>query len=100
MVSYGVLSAEIIDFPPFARTRLRIMHLRVRIYTHKFATKIRKKNELCKYFGKKKCRKNNKQRRVVIDTPLSCVPRAGVEPARIAPLVFETSASTDSAIWA
>ena len=28
------------------------------------------------------------------------VPRAGVEPARIAPLVFETSASTDSAIWA
>ena len=29
-----------------------------------------------------------------------CVPRAGVEPARVAPLVFETSASTDSAIWA
>ena len=28
------------------------------------------------------------------------VPRAGIEPARIAPLVFETSASTDSAIWA
>ena len=27
-------------------------------------------------------------------------PRAGIEPARIAPLVFETSASTDSAIWA
>ena len=26
--------------------------------------------------------------------------RAGVEPARVAPLVFETSASTDSAIWA
>ena len=31
--------------------------------------------------------------------PLS-VPKAGIEPARIAPLVFETSASTDSAIWA
>ena len=30
----------------------------------------------------------------------STVPRAGVEPARVAPLVFETSASTDSAIWA
>ena len=30
----------------------------------------------------------------------SQVPRAGVEPARVAPLVFETSASTDSAIWA
>ena len=28
------------------------------------------------------------------------VPGAGVEPARIAPLVFETSASTDSAIRA
>ena len=31
---------------------------------------------------------------------LLLVPRAGIEPARIAPLVFETSASTDSAIWA
>ena len=30
---------------------------------------------------------------------LSLVPRAGVEPARVAPLVFETSASTDSAIY-
>ena len=27
------------------------------------------------------------------------VPRAGLEPARIASLVFETSASTDSATW-
>ena len=33
------------------------------------------------------------------DAPLS-VPRAGVEPARVAPSVFETDASTDSAIWA
>ena len=31
---------------------------------------------------------------------LNSVPGAGVEPARIAPLVFETSASTDSAIRA
>ena len=31
---------------------------------------------------------------------LSFVPRPGVEPGRVAPLVFETSASTDSAIWA
>ena len=31
---------------------------------------------------------------------LSLVPRPGVEPGRVAPLVFETSASTDSAIWA
>ena len=28
------------------------------------------------------------------------VPRAGVEPARLAALVFETNASTDSATWA
>ena len=36
--------------------------------------------------------------------PLHHIPgfvlRAGVEPARVAPLVFETSASTDSAIGA
>ena len=31
---------------------------------------------------------------------LFVVPGAGVEPARVAPLVFETSASTDSAIRA
>ena len=37
---------------------------------------------------------------VSFDTHSACVPRAGVEPARVAPLVFETSASTDSAIWA
>ena len=28
------------------------------------------------------------------------VPRAGIEPAHLAVLVFETNASTDSAIWA
>ena len=28
------------------------------------------------------------------------VPRPGIEPGWVAPLVFETSASTDSAIWA
>ena len=37
---------------------------------------------------------------VSFDTHPARVPRAGVEPARVAPLVFETSASTDSAIWA
>ena len=31
---------------------------------------------------------------------MKLVPRAGVEPARVGPLVFATSASTDSAIWA
>ena len=30
----------------------------------------------------------------------SVVPRPGIEPGWVAPLVFETSASTDSAIWA
>ena len=29
-----------------------------------------------------------------------CVPRPGLEPGWVAPLVFETSASTYSAIWA
>ena len=31
---------------------------------------------------------------------LCLVPRPGIEPGWIAPLVFETRASTDSAIWA
>ncbi len=31
---------------------------------------------------------------------LLSVPRAGIEPARIASLVFETNASTNSATWA
>ena len=31
---------------------------------------------------------------------LFSVPRPGIEPGWVAPLVFETSASTDSAIWA
>ena len=42
--------------------------------------------------------KNDKKK--ALNESLLLVPRAGVEPARIAPLVFETSASTDSAIWA
>ncbi len=38
---------------------------------------------------------------VVIEHLVFClVPRPGIEPGWIAPLVFETSASTDSAIWA
>ena len=55
-----------------------------------------------RFFGnKKRCRK----RFTCSTSPLKpvlglIVPRAGVEPARVAPLVFETSASTDSAIWA
>ncbi len=36
----------------------------------------------------------------VVDLQRFAVPRAGVEPAQVALLVFETSASTDSAIWA
>ncbi len=44
-------------------------------------------------------KKEDKKETLVVRISNS-VPRAGVEPARIAPLVFETSASTDSAIWA
>ena len=42
----------------------------------------------------------NKRLSCIVQESLFRVPRAGVEPARIAPLVFETSASTDSATWA
>ena len=41
---------------------------------------------------------NEKRREVKLLSIL--VPRPGIEPGWIAPLVFETSASTDSAIWA
>ena len=34
------------------------------------------------------------------DFSSNSVPRPGIEPGWVAPLVFETSASTDSAIWA
>ena len=44
---------------------------------------------------------NKKAKQLIINhLAFYSVPRAGVEPARVAPLVFETSASTDSAIWA
>ena len=43
-------------------------------------------------------REGNKKKRGTF-VPLF-VPRPGVEPGWVAPLVFETSASTDSAIWA
>lgn len=45
--------------------------------------------------------KQEKAKRRVINNLAFCfVPRPGLEPGWIAPLVFETSASTDSAIWA
>ncbi len=40
----------------------------------------------------------NKNRKVKL--LFGVVPRAGIEPARLAALVFETNASTNSAIWA
>ena len=44
---------------------------------------------------------NKKAKRLIIDhLAFYFVPRPGVEPGRVSPLVFETSASTDSAIWA
>ena len=45
--------------------------------------------------------KQEKAKRRVINNLAFCfVPRPGIEPGWIIPLVFETSASTDSAIWA
>ena len=41
-----------------------------------------------------------RQKRKRITSLPFTVPRPGIEPGWIAPLVFETSASTDSAIWA
>ena len=48
------------------------------------------------------CKKEKEKMQVFENQALAfCwVPGAGIEPARIAPLVFETSASTDSAIRA
>ena len=42
----------------------------------------------------------NKESGESFSTLSTLVPRAGVEPAQVSLLVFETSASTDSAIWA
>ena len=42
--------------------------------------------------------KKEKRRKIFVFLQFST--QSGVEPARVAPLVFETSASTDSAIWA
>ena len=52
------------------------------------------------YKQTKKLRGLEKENEESFSTFPASVPRAGVEPARVAPLVFETSASTDSAIWA
>ena len=43
---------------------------------------------------------NKIKRLITNDYQPLLVPRPGVEPGWVAPLVFETSASTDSAIWA
>ena len=64
--------------------------------------------EKLRFYKKKKCCKSLSYSTLLFVEPVrllsltrgTFVPRAGVEPARVAPLVFETSASTDSAIWA
>ena len=52
------------------------------------------------YQETKQLREGNVKKKERSDLLSNSVPRPGVEPGRIAPLVFETSASTDSAIWA
>ena len=67
-------------------------------HTKKWGKNDKKKDKWgkCGEFWKKK----NANKVIYTMLAFSTVPRAGVEPARVAPLVFETSASTDSAIWA
>ena len=50
--------------------------------------------------GTKQLRGEGKEKGESFSTFPNSVPRPGVEPGWVAPLVFETSASTDSAIWA
>ena len=52
------------------------------------------------YKQTKKLRGLEKENEESFSTFPASVPRPGIEPGWIAPLVFETSASTDSAIWA
>ena len=69
----------------FKRIQSHLQNLRISLFGNKTGTFL--KEEKDKSF-------------VVNYLSFFLVPRAGVEPARVAPLVFETSASTDSAIWA
>ena len=57
---------------------------------------------IAKYVVQVWCKKGKRKMQVFDFQALAfcLVPGAGIEPARIAPLVFETSASTDSAIRA
>ena len=57
---------------------------------------------IAKYVVQMWCKKEKEKSQTLNfkDLRFCWVPRAGIEPARIAPLVFETSASTASAIWA
>ena len=52
------------------------------------------------YQETKQLREGNIQKKERSELLSNSVPRPGIEPGWIAPLVFETSASTDSAIWA
>ena len=76
-------------------TAILCLWYRHSLLRHSTPSTSRHRQKLCRHHYKKKKQANRK-----ICSPVSCVPRAGVEPARVAPLVFETSASTDSAIWA
>ena len=70
--------------------------------TEKFLEKILILLQNSRFGGASVVQKGKRKMQVFENQALAfcLVPGAGIEPARIAPLVFETSASTDSAIRA
>ena len=69
-----------------------------KIYLTRSSSQSYKEQSHCSRFAPTQKNTNKKKEKFFRTSPL--VPRPGIEPGWVAPLVFETSASTDSAIWA